>query len=391
MVDTPSISDPKSRPGFLDAASGSWLNPGGREALLAAFERGWADPTRRYREGRMSGMLLDAARATIAGAMDLRPPEVSFTGSATDAMHRAIAGRLAARPGTLVTSAVEHSAILRAGDRHEASGGAVVSVGVDGLGRVDVTEFIEAVRHESVSLACLQAYNHEVGTTQPVDEILEACRAAGVPLLVDASMSLGRVNTPPPADLLVGSAISWGGPAGVGVLGVRSGVAWTPPGPYDEREAGRVPGLPAVATIVVAARALEWALAQQPDDASRCRSLLDHLRAAIPQAIPGVRHLGDPNEGLPHLLALSCLYTSADALVDGLDEAGFAVSSGSSCVADTRRPSHVLEAMGALTQGNLRLTLPLGSDDTTIAGFGEALAEVIAADREALGAPEIDS
>ncbi len=339
----------------------------------------------------MSGMLLDAARATIASAMDLRPPEVSFTGSATDAMHRAIAGRLAARPGTLVTSAVEHSAILRAGDRHEASGGVVVSVGVDGLGRVDVAEFIEAVRHESVSLACLQAYNHEVGTTQPVDEILEACQAAGVPLLVDASMSLGRVNTPPPADLLVGSAISWGGPAGVGVLGVRSGVAWTPPGPYDEREAGRVPGLPAVATIVVAARALEWALAQQPDDASRCRSLLDHLRAAIPQAIPGVRHLGDPNEGLPHLLALSCLYTSADALVDGLDEAGFAVSSGSSCVADTRRPSHVLEAMGALTQGNLRLTLPLGSDDTTIAGFGEALAEVIAADREALGAPEIDS
>ncbi len=390
MVDTPSISDPKSRPGFLDAASGSWLNPGGREALLAAFERGWADPTRRYREGRMSGMLLDAARATIAGAMDLRPPEVSFTGSATDAMHRAIAGRLAARPGTLVTSGVEHSAILRAGDRHEAAGGAVVSIGVDAQGRVHLAQFTDAISDESVSLACLQAFNHEVGTAQPVPELFDACRATGVPLLVDVSMSLGRVSAPPLGDLIVGSAISWGGPAGVGVIGVRSGVAWTPPGPYDEREAGRVPGLPAVAAIVVAARALEWALAQQPDDASRCRSLLNDLRVKIPRAIPGVRDLGDPTDALPHLLALSCLYTSADALVDGLDEAGFAVSSGSSCVADTRRPSHVLEAMGALTQGNLRLTLPLGSDDTTTAGFTEALAKVIAADREALGAPEID-
>lgn len=390
MVDTPSKSDPMSRPGFLDAASGSWLNPGGREALVTAFTRGWADPTRRYREGRMSGMLLDAARATIADAMGLRPPEVSFTGSATDAMHRAIAGRLAARPGTLVTSGVEHSAILRAGDRHEAAGGAVVSIGVDAQGRVNLAQFTDAISDESVSLACLQAFNHEVGTAQPVPELFDACRATGVPLLVDVSMSLGRVSAPPLGDLIVGSAISWGGPAGVGVIGVRSGVAWTPPGPYDEREAGRVPGLPAVAAIVVAARALEWALAQQPDDASRCRSLLDDLRVKIPRAIPGVRDLGDPTDALPHLLALSCLYTSADALVDGLDEAGFAVSSGSSCVADTRRPSHVLEAMGALTQGNLRLTLPLGSDDTTTAGFTEALAKVIAADREALGAPEID-
>lgn len=338
----------------------------------------------------MSGMLLDAARATIADAMGLRPPEVSFTGSATDAMHRAIAGRLAARPGTLVTSGVEHSAILRAGDRHEAAGGAVVSIGVDAQGRVNLAQFTDAISDESVSLACLQAFNHEVGTAQPVPELFDACRATGVPLLVDVSMSLGRVSAPPLGDLIVGSAISWGGPAGVGVIGVRSGVAWTPPGPYDEREAGRVPGLPAVAAIVVAARALEWALAQQPDDASRCRSLLKDLRVKIPRAIPGVRDLGDPTDALPHLLALSCLYTSADALVDGLDEAGFAVSSGSSCVADTRRPSHVLEAMGALTQGNLRLTLPLGSDDTTTAGFTEALAKVIAADREALGAPEID-
>lgn len=332
-------------------------------------------------------MLLEAARSSVADALALRPAEVSFTPSLTDAMHRGIAGRLKARPGSLVTSAVEHSAILRAGDVHEAAGGRVEVIAVDDHGRVDVEAFTSAIARDGVSMACLQAFNHEVGTAQPVADIHAACREAGVPLLVDVSTVVGRLPAVAAGDLFVASALTWGGPAGVGVLGVRSGVAWAPPGPVDERESGRVPGTPPVALIVVAARALEWALAQE-DDAATCRALLHSVQEQILERIPGVSVLGEPD--LPYLLALSCLYTSADALVDGLDAAGYAVSSGSSCVADTRRPSHVLTAMGALTQGNLRLTLPVGADETSVAGFVEALAEVISADRDALGAPEID-
>lgn len=373
--------------GFCDALSGAGVNPGGSAALTAAFDRGWADPARRYRDGRLSSMLLEAARASVADALGLRPAEVSFTPSLTDAAHRAIAGRLLARPGAVVTSAVEHSAILRATDVHEAGGGRVDVIGVDGHGRVDTAQFRAALQQPGVSLACLQAFNHEVGTAQPITEIHDACRTAGVPLLVDASTAVGRVVPPPVGDLLVASALAWGGPAGVGVLGVRAGVAWTPPGPIDEREGGRVPGTPPVALIVIAARALEWALAQV-DDTATCRELLEDLRGQILERIRGVSVLGSPD--LPYLLALSCLYTSADALVDGLDAAGFAVSSGSSCVADTRRPSHVLTAMGALTQGNLRLTLPIGADESSIAGFVDALDAVITADRAALGAPDID-
>ena len=377
-------------PGFCDALAGAGLNPGGTAALGAAFDRGWADPARRYRDGRVASMLLEASRESIAQAMGLRSPEVSFTASATDAMHRAIAGRLAARPGTVVVSAVEHSAILRACDVHERSGTPVTVIGVDAIGRVDAEAFALAVQAGDVSLACLQAFNHEVGTAQPVSDIHVACRDAGVPLLVDATTAIGRVPTPPPGDLLIASALTWGGPAGVGVLGIRAPVAWAPPGPVDERESGRVPGIPAVALIAIAARALEWALVRVRSHADEqvCRMLLDDVRSDVLTRIPGVRVLGSPE--LPYLLALSCLYTSADALVDGLDAAGFAVSSGSSCVADTRRPSHVLEAMGALTQGNLRLTLPVGANQTSVAGFVDALTEVIAADREALGAPEID-
>lgn len=363
------------------------MNPGGSAALTAAFDRGWADPARRYRDGRLSSMLLDAARASIADALGLRPTEVSFTSSSTDAAHRAIAGRLLARPGAVVTSAVEHSAILRAVDIHEANGGRVEVIGVDGQGRVDASAFRRALEQPDVSLACLQAFNHEVGTAQPLAEVHDACRAAGVPLLVDVSPAVGRIIPAPTGDLVVASALAWGGPAGVGVLAVRAGVPWSPPGPIDEREGGRVPGTPPVALIVVAARALEWALAQV-DDAATCRSLLTDLREQILERIRGVSVLGSPD--LPYLLALSCLYTSADALVDGLDASGFAVSSGSSCVADTLRPSHVLTAMGALTQGNLRLTLPVGADASSVAGFVDALEAVIAADRAALGAPDID-
>ena len=385
--------DPATRwppPGFCDALAGAGLNPGGRAALTAAFDRGWADPARRYRDGRVASMLLEASRESIAQAMGMRAAEVAFTSSATDAMHRGVAGRLAARPGAVVVSAVEHSAILRAADLLERSGTRVDVVGVDATGRVDAADVTTAVQAGDVSLVCVQAFNHEVGTAQPVAEIHAACAEAGVPLLVDATTVIGRVTPPPPGDLLIASALTWGGPAGVGVLGIRTPVTWAPPGPVDERESGRVPGTPPVASIAVAARALEWALDRvlSHDDTQVCRSLLADVRDQIAARIPGVSVLGSPD--LPYLLALSCLYTSADALVDGLDAAGFAVSSGSSCVADTRRPSHVLQAMGALTQGNLRLTLPIGADQTSVAGFVDALAAVVATDRDALGAPTID-
>lgn len=363
--------------GFLDAASGQPLNLGGREALTAAFEAGWADPARLYREGRRSALLLDAARASVARALAMRPAEVSFTSSGTVAAHRAVLGALAARPGRLVVSAVEHSAILRAGDAHERAGGVVTTVGVDSLGRVSVDAFLEAVSAPDTSLACLQMANHEVGTLQPVEEIAIACRAAGVPLLVDTTQSLGRLDPPATADLVIADAHMWGGPAGVGVLGVRSPLPWRPPDPHDEREGGRHPGAPAVAAIVVAARALEWALANRDAENHTALRLTEHLRSELSPRVRGLTWLGDPDHRLPHFLAFSCLYTDAESLVSGLDAAHFAVSSGSSCLADTQRPSHVLTAMGAPSGGNVRISLPWGSDESAINGFVLAVAEVV--------------
>ena len=232
---------------YLDAASAAPLHPVARETFLAALDDGWADPDRLYTEGRRARHLLDEARASVAAAIGARPDEVSFAASGTNAVHLGVAGCLVGRRRVgrhLVVSAVEHSSVLHAAEHHAAAGGEVATVGVDRTGRVDVDAYAEALRPDT-ALACLMAANHEVGTVQPVAEVAEAAAALGVPLLVDAAQSVGRV----PVDVrdlgaavLVASARKWGGPPGVGVLVVRTGTRWQSPLPADEREAGRVPG-----------------------------------------------------------------------------------------------------------------------------------------------------
>src|SRR5690606_38967982 len=226
-------------------------------------------------------------------------------------------------------------------------------------GSVDPEEFAGALRPDT-ALACLQSANHEGGTVRPVAEVAEACRAAGVPLFVDAAQSLGRDDVPGGWSYLAGSAHKWGGPAGVGVLVIRKGARWRSPLPDDERERRRVPGFENVPAIAAAAAALEAYRADMAADAPRISALVDRIRAEVPRIVPDVEVVGDPVRRLPHMVTFSCLYVEGEALLTELDRLGFAVSSGSSCTADTLRPSHVLEAMGVITHGNVRVSLPRG-------------------------------
>lgn len=373
---------PYPPPGFLDAASGQPLNPAAREALLTAIDSGWADPQRLYREGRRASMLQEAARESIAARIGAQTNEVHFTGSGIQALATGVWGALDAQPrgsrSPLVVSAVEHSATLAAGDAYADNGGAVRVIGVDRLARIDLDDYVSAI--PGAALACLQVGNHEVGTLQPVDAISAACEESGVPLLVDGTVSVGRVDVPSQWSLLAANAPSWGGPAGVGILAVRRPVRWRPP------EAGL--GLANVPLAVAAARGLEWADEHRHEDAVRARSLTDRILADISRDIADVALLGDPRHRLPHLAAFSCLYVDGEALVLGLDAAGYAISSGSSCVADTRRPSHVLTAMGALTQGNVRVSLPFDVTDDTVTGFLDTLPRIVGEVRAFLGAAD---
>jgi cysteine desulfurase len=372
---------------YFDAASAAPLHPVAREALAAALDEGWADPARLYREGRRARMLLDAAREAAAEAVGCRPDELSFTPSGTRALHSAVTGAAAGRRRTgrrLVLSAVEHSAVLHAAEA--VPEGRVELVGVDRAGRVDAAEFAAALAPDT-ALAALQSANHEVGTVQPVAEVAAACREAGVPLLVDAAQSLAWGPVEGPWSLLAASAHKWGGPPGVGLLVVRKGTRYAAQEPPDERESGRAPGYPNLPAAVAAAASLRAVRERAAAEGARLSSLVDRIRARVPQLVPDTEVVGHGRLRLPHVVTFSCLYVDGEALLTELDAAAFSVSSGSSCTSDTLTPSHVLRAMGVLSEGNVRVSLPAGTPEAEVERFLDVLPEVVERVRARLGAP----
>jgi cysteine desulfurase len=384
------------RRAILDASSGP-VHPLARDTLLAAVDAGWADPRRLHTEGRTARRLLEQSREVLAAGLGVRPTEVAFAPDGPAGVRLAVEGiRYAGRRrgARTVASAVEHSAVLLPG-RHLVASTAdrdrFAEVPVDVSGRVDLDAWAEAVRAPETVVAALQHANGEVGTLQPLEAAREVCRAAGVPLVVDAQASLGRVPPPDAYDVLAGDARSWGGPGGLGVVVVPERTRWALSGARDPDEAmaGPTGHAPWVPLALAAAEAWQQAAATLAQDAAEAFSLVERVRAAA-SALPDVEVVGDPVDRLPHVVTFSALYADGEALVRELDRRGFALASGSACTASTLEPSHVLAAMGALTHGNLRVALPLSAvspdrgDD--VARFAAALPEVVAAVRAELGA-----
>lgn len=383
--------------GYLDSASSEPLHPAARETLLAALDRGWADPRRLHGEARNARLLLDNAREAVAAALGVRRDEVTFTSSGTDAVHRGVLGLLAGRrreSGLLLHSAVEHSSVLHAADWATTQGTgagretAHRALRVDPLGRLSAETVAHALADpagEPVGVLAVQHANHEVGTVQPVTQIARIAAESGrVPLFMDACASMGRLPLPDGWAAAAGSAHKWGGPAGVGVLLVRKGAPWRNPFPVDDRSDERGSGFENVPAALAAAAALQ-ALADERDELNaRHRAVIDRIRTAV-AAIPDVEVVGDPDDRLPHLVTFSCLYVDGEALVTELDRLGFGVASGSACTASTLTPSHVLEAMGALTHGNVRLSLARTTTADDVERFLNALPDVVRRIRAEVG------
>ncbi|WP_067497896.1 cysteine desulfurase family protein [Actinoplanes sp. TFC3] len=371
-------------PVYLDAASAAPLHPVARQALLAALDDGWADPDRLYAAGRRAQQLRDAATATVAQCLGVRPDELTFLPSGTAAVHAAVLGGLAgrARAGkTLVHSAIEHSAVLHAAARH----GDAREVGVDRLGRLDLDAWDAGVRQPGTALASLISASHEAGTLQPVAAAAQMCADAGVPLHVDAAQSLGRSAVPPGWSLLSASARKWGGPAGVGLLVVRKGTRWLSPYPGDDLHRPGPQGPLNLPGVIAAAASLRAVLGEAQAEEKRLFRETEKIRERVKETVPDVEIVGDPVGRLPHLVTFSCLYVDGEALLHALDRQGFAVSSGSSCTASTLRPSHVLEAMGVLSHGNVRVSLHRGTTSTDVDRFLAVLPGVVARIRQEAG------
>ena len=378
---------------YLDWASQPPLHPAAREALLAGYDAGWADPTRLHREGRQARLLYEAAREAVAAALGVRAPEVSFTSSGTSAVHLGILGSLRGRRRIgveMITSPIEHSCVLHTAQTHEANGGTVLVLPVDRFGRV-VPETL--VPGPDTALISIQSANQEIGTTQRIAELADRAHAKAVPLHVDAAQSVGQIPVDVAdwgADVLSASAHKFGGPAGVGLLVVREGTRWSRPGPDDDRGDARVsgplnvPGALATAAVLVA-RSEEIAT-----EGPRLLALTQRIRESVAR-IPDADVHGDPDPAsrLAHLVSMSFLYVDGESLLGRLEAADIAAASGSACTASSLSPSHVLEAVGALTHGNLRVSLGRDTTVVDVERLLEALPRAVAALRAESGVEQL--
>lgn len=348
---------------YLDAASTWPLRPAAAQAMHDAMQVAWADPTRRYAEGRAARRLLEQATATVAEQLGARDDAVVWTSGGTEAVHLAVqgaarwAGRHAPQRRHVIVSAVEHSAVLHACDELTDAGFEVTTVPVDAAGLVSVDAVAAALRDDTL-IVHLQHANHEVGAIQPTHEVGALCREAGAMLHVDACQTVGQLGVTldqTGADLLSLSAHKFGGPSGVGalVVGPRSRLAPLLGG--DDRQLGRRAGRVDIAAIAGAAVALQVATDAMGTERSAREVVRRYLRAALAD-VPDVAVHGPLADAHPGIVAVSALYVSGESLVVELDEEGFAVHSGSACAATSDEPSHVLMAMGALTHGHVRIS-----------------------------------
>jgi cysteine desulfurase len=363
---------------YLDHASTSPTRPEVVQAMLPWF--GAADPGRNHAEGLAARVAVEEAREQVAAFLGARSREVVFTSGATEAVVTAI-WMAQERGDHVVVPAVEHRSVREASTRS-----AVTVVGVDGAGRVDPDDVAAAVVPGRTTLVHCQLANHEVGTVQPVAEVVTRCRRLGVLTHVDAAAAVGHVPVDfgaLGADLLSVSAHKFGGPPGMGCLLVRRGLRLPPLLVGGDQERARRAGTENVAGIVgFGAAAAGLAAGGLEDEAVQARTLTAAVVGAVHAGRfgPGVTVLGDldPTGRLPSLVCLSVAGVEAEPVLLGLDAAGVAVHSGSACSSESLEPSPVLEAMGVDAERSLRVSVGWSTTADDIEAFCAALPDVVA-------------
>lgn len=381
---------------YLDHAATTPVLPEVAAEVAAAMSDVWANPSSVHAEGRRARVLVERARQRVAALIGADAEEIVFTSGATEADNLAVLGvarALRERGDHVVTSAVEHRAVLDACRALEREGYRVTYLPVDGYGRVDPDDVRRAIGPRTVLVSVMLA-NNEVGTLQPVREIAEICRARGVLVHTDAVQAVGVLPVDVRdlgVDLLSLSGHKIYAPKGVGALYIRRGVRrFLAPLLYGGGQEGRMrPGTENVPAIAGLGRAAEIALRERDELARRLRAWRDRLEQELLARIPGARVNGHPQLRLPGHLNLAVPGVDPDALLIGLDLAGVAASNGSACSAGSIEPSHVLLAMGLspeLARGAVRLTLGRLNREEDVEEAAARIAGVVARLRRARAA-----
>jgi cysteine desulfurase len=348
---------------YLDHAATTAMRPEAVEAFRA-HAQGY-NPSSVHAEGRAARAQLDAARETVARVLGAAPREVVFTGSGSEADVLAVTGAaraLAARGRHVVTTVIEHHAVLHAFDVLEAEGWTVTRVPVDARGLLDPERFAAALRGDT-TLASVMLANNEIGTIQPVAELARIAHARGVTFHTDAIQAPAWLAVRPGelgVDVLSLSGHKFEGPKGAGVLYVRRGTPLAPLVVGGGQEHGLRAGTENVAGATAFAAALALAESERAETAARAARLRDRLEDGIVRAVPGARVNGRGAPRLPNVASIAFAGAASDALVIRLDLEGIAVSAGSACAAGSVEPSHVVAALGLdeeLRRGVVRFSL----------------------------------
>lgn len=360
---------------YLDCASNTPIRPEVAAAVTDAMQRYVGDPGRVHRAALETRAAIEVAREQVAACVGATPREVVFTGTGTEAINAAIFG--AARGGTVVRSAVEHSAVRDAIARTSSK---EVIISVDALGRIDADACIAAIADDT-SVVCVQLANHDVATMQPISEIIAAARARNVITVVDARPAFGHVPldfAALGADLCAITAHTAGGPTGVGALLVRRGLRIEPLIVGGAQERARRAGTEHTAGIV-GFGALGATLTPERI-AAEGASARHHTNALISAAtaVTDVTQYGDPDARLPHIVCVGVGGVEAEPVLLALDQRGIAAHSGSSCSSEIIEPSPVLAAMGADADHSLRLSVGWSTTDADIDVFARVFPEVVA-------------
>ncbi|MGH2446783.1 MAG: cysteine desulfurase family protein [Candidatus Limnocylindria bacterium] len=354
---------------YLDHAATTPLRPEVLEAMLPYLTEHHGNPSSIHASGRRARQGLDEARETIAELIGARPREIVFTSGGTESDNLALKGVAwagSARGRHVITSSVEHKAVMNACAMLQRTGFEVTYLPVDRYGRVDPADVAAAITSRT-TLVSVMAANNEVGTLQPVAEIGAVCRDRKVPFHTDA-VQAAAVDAPTPdawqASLVSLSAHKMGGPKGIGALYVRQGTSMLAQVHGGSQERQRRAGTENVAAAIGFATAMRLAYA----DASDISGLRDRLIRGLTET-HGVTLTGHPSERLASSASVVITGVEGGDLVAALDLEGIEASTGSACTTGSVEPSHVLLAMGideGLAHGSLRLTLGVETTEAEI-------------------------
>lgn len=350
---------------YFDHAATTPLSAEALAAMLPYFTNAFGNASSIYRLGREAKKALEASRQTIALCLEARPEEIFFTSGGTEADNWAIFGSAMKHRGKknkLIVSAIEHHAVLHPAQKLVKEGIEVIVLPVDEMGVVQ-PETLKAVIDDQTFLVSVMMANNEVGTIQPIAELVQISHGAGAWFHTDAVQAVGHIPVNVQTlgvDLLSLSGHKFNGPKGVGALYVRRGLglpAWMEGG---AQERNRRAGTENIAGIVGMAKALETAAYRLEETQARLKAYRDQLIDVLLERIPETKLNGHPVDRLPGNVNLSFAGIEGEGLLLKLDQKGIAASSGSACTSGALDPSHVLMAMGVpheIAHGSLRLSM----------------------------------